>query len=96
MLIALRYIDFQMYADASESVDAFLAAMLEQRSLVLHNLSIRHHRMVKFVEVRDFNNVWVATVLAQGSALIKRIKTFAQTVQSHYPEVGRLAAQPNP
>lgn len=78
--------------ELDDKLDLFLRCMLEQRALVLHNLSIEQRRMAKYVEIRDFNSVWISEIVARGKALLGKMKRLIGTVQSYYPEVALLAA----
>jgi len=83
----LRRIDVEMFATLPDDMlESFLSAMLEQRALVLHNLSVAQQRIVKVVDVRDFNAVWISQLLTKGKALLIKLKGFLQRVQAHYPE----------
>ena len=59
--------DFQV-AD-SEKFDTYLNCFFEQRAIVLHNLSMQQHRMVKFIELRDLNRFSVMLFLSSGTGL---------------------------
>eukprot|EP00928_Gymnodinium_smaydae_P060882 TRINITY_DN4476_c0_g5_i1.p1 TRINITY_DN4476_c0_g5~~TRINITY_DN4476_c0_g5_i1.p1 ORF type:complete len:375 (-),score=84.76 TRINITY_DN4476_c0_g5_i1:111-1235(-) len=89
MVAAPRLIDFAAFADLADSevIDTFFKCHLEQRALVLHNLSMKQKRMVKFIEVRDLNNMSVTTLLSSGRPLIAKFKEILQQVQDFYPEM---------
>jgi len=74
-------------SELDEQIDLFLRCNIEQRALVLHNLSMQQQRMVKFVEVRDLNAVWISEIVNKGRALLARVKKLMGTVQDFYPEV---------
>ena len=87
ILVALRFVEYDMVGDVEEMVAPFLRAMMEQRALVLNNRSLLEKRMAKFVEVRDFNGAWVSSILTQGRGLVGKLKGFIKSVQEFYPEV---------
>eukprot|EP00913_Durusdinium_trenchii_P018085 g16993.t1 len=67
--------------------DDFLLSQLEQRWLVLHNLSKKQRRMVKFFEVRDMNGASISTLLTEGATQLSKIKNILSIVQDFYPEM---------
>jgi hypothetical protein len=85
----VRQIDMRgaQKSELDEQIDLFLRCNIEQRALVLHNLSMQQQRMVKFVEVRDLNAVWISEIVNKGRALLARVKKLMGTVQDFYPEV---------
>ena len=62
-------------AERDAKFDLFFRGTLEQRALVLHNLSVAQRRMVKFYEVRDFNAVWISELMRHGQYLLSRVST---------------------
>lgn len=84
----VRRVDFETlerYGD--EARDDFLLSQLEQRWLVLHNLSKKQRRMVKFFEVRDMNGASISTLLTEGATQLSKIKNILSIVQDFYPEM---------
>lgn len=84
----VRLTDFKMletYGD--EARDDFLLAQLEQRWMVLHNLSKKQHRMVKYFEVRDMNGAAISSLLSEGANQLSKIKNILSVVQDFYPEM---------
>ena len=76
----IRQADLMMLADGANAerdakFDLFFRCTLEQRALVLHNLSVAQRRMVKFYEVRDFNAVWISELMRHGQYLLSRVST---------------------
>jgi hypothetical protein len=74
----IRQADLMMLADGANAerdakFDLFFRCTLEQRALVLHNLSVAQRRMVKFYEIRDFNAVWVSELMRHGQYLLSRV-----------------------
>ena len=85
-LVPIRCIDPRSFSEIDGDVmELFMRCMLEARAVLLHSLSLQQRRMVKFVEVRDFNNVSIAELLTQGRHFIGRLKGVLQSLQSHYP-----------
>ncbi|CAK0802166.1 unnamed protein product [Prorocentrum cordatum] len=88
MLTAPRLMDFEAFAAVRKPrLDGFLKAHLEQRAVVLHNLSLQQRRMVKFVELRDLSQTSPALLLRSGRPVFKRLKTFFSILQDCYPEL---------
>lgn len=88
----IRQADLRAMAGGDDaSLDAkfetFFRCTLEQRALVLHNLSVQQSRMVKFFEVRDFNAVWISEILRHGQQLLSKVRALMGALQSHYPEM---------
>ena len=85
--------------DLADKIELFLRCMLEARALVLHNRSMRERRMVKFVEVRDFNNVYVSELLAHGRVQSERtfggalVKMSASECRERYGSATRRATE---
>ena len=75
-------------------VGEFIACYVEQRAILLHKLSVRDGRMVKFIEMRDLTNMSVAGILKNASAL-KKLATAMSRVGSFYPEVMHIALAVN-
>ena len=50
--VPVRLVDPKTFVSIAEKVEFFIRCMLEQRAMVLHNLSMQQQRMVKFVELR--------------------------------------------
>lgn len=90
MLTAARLIDFQAIVELMEQTDVFsgfLAAHFEQRSMVLHKLSLQQGRMVKFVDVRDMTGASILAMLHKGRPFIAKVKSILQVIQDYYPEM---------
>lgn len=84
----VRLTDFktlEAYGDGAR--DDFLLAQLEQRWMVLHNLSRKQRRMVKYFEVRDMNGAAITTLLSEGANQLSKIKNILSVVQDFYPEM---------
>lgn len=83
-----RLLDLEgMDALSDECLGSFVRAQLEQRWMVLHNLSMQQKRMVKFVEVRDLNGASMTNLVMNGSRLITRMLNMLSGLQDFYPEV---------
>eukprot|EP00662_Eupelagonemidae_sp_cell21_P022914 gene22914-43311_t len=61
--------------------------MLEQRSMLLHRLSIEQRRMVKVVDVRDLTDVPLSQVVLRVSGFLKQLKSVIGAIQDYYPEI---------
>ncbi|CAK9006977.1 unnamed protein product [Durusdinium trenchii] len=86
----VRRVDFETLERApgrAPTGDDFLLSQLEQRWLVLHNLSKKQRRMVKFFEVRDMNGASISTLLTEGATQLSKIKNILSIVQDFYPEM---------
>lgn len=84
----VRLTDFKtLEAYGDEARDDFLLAQLEQRWMVLHNLSQKQRRMVKYFEVRDMNGAAITTLLSEGANQLSKIKNILSVVQDFYPEM---------
>ena len=80
-------VDAAIDADLDAKIDLFFRSVLEQRALVLHNLSLQHSRMIKFVEIRDFNGARISELLSKGRPLLGKMKTLLGQLLEFYPEV---------
>lgn len=74
-----------------EDFKVFLKGLLEQRAVVLHNISHKQHRMAKFVDVRDANQIGIAKILRLCSShsmkVLGTMKELFTVVQDYYPEL---------
>ena len=86
-IMPVRLVEPRAFGDMSDKIELFLRCMLEARALVLHNRSMAEKRMVKFVEVRDFNCVYVSELLKHGRPFIQKLKSVLSSLMSHYPEL---------
>ena len=68
-------------------LDLFLRAMIEQRALVCHQLSVARSRLVKCVDLRDLTGISVAEVLTSGRPLIAKLGRIIAVIQDFYPEL---------
>ena len=80
-IVPMRLVDPKAFHDMADRVEFFMRCMLEARAIVLHNLSLEQSRMVKFVEIRDFNNVYVSEMITHGRPFIQRLKALISSVQ---------------
>eukprot|EP00927_Polykrikos_kofoidii_P031258 TRINITY_DN26907_c0_g1_i1.p1 TRINITY_DN26907_c0_g1~~TRINITY_DN26907_c0_g1_i1.p1 ORF type:complete len:435 (-),score=67.51 TRINITY_DN26907_c0_g1_i1:32-1300(-) len=91
MVTCPRFLDFETFGDCVgkdfPKYEAFLKGMLEQRALILHNLSHKQGRMAKFVDIRDFNQVPVTKLVSHATNAMGKIKQFFSVVQNFYPEM---------
>jgi len=89
LAVCPRLIDFEVLADpeVNSKVEIFLKSHLEQRAIVLHNLSLQQERMVKFVELRDLAQLSIPRLLSRGHALMTVIKKLIGLIRDVYPEV---------
>mmetsp|Transcript_34529 Transcript_34529/g.75587 ORF Transcript_34529/g.75587 Transcript_34529/m.75587 type:complete len:379 (+) Transcript_34529:48-1184(+) len=65
----------------------FMLAHLEQRAIVLHNLSMEQKRMVKFVDVRDLFGVSAGALLGPIRSFMGFLSALFKEVQDFYPEI---------
>ena len=87
-LSVTRLFDFaKQPAEKEAQVDEFLTAMIEQRALVVHNLSVKQRRMVKCVDLRDLTGTSVKEIITRGRHTLAKMQRFISTVQDHYPEL---------
>jgi len=85
---AVRLADFrklESFGDVAR--DDFILAQLEQRWMVLHNLSKKQRRMVKYFEIRDMNGAAISTLMSEGTNQLSKIKSTLGLVQDFYPEM---------
>ena len=88
-LSVTRLFDFEQRLSAGKDaqVDEFLTAMIEQRALVVHNLSVKQQRLVKCVDLRDLTGTSVKEIITRGRHTLAKMQRFISTVQDHYPEL---------
>ena len=86
-IVPIRLVEPRLFSDMGDKLEFFIRCLLEARALVLHKLSLRQQRMVKFFEVRDFNNVHVSELILHGRHIIQNLKDIIRSLQDHYPEV---------
>lgn len=88
-LSVTRLFDFELRlsAERDAQVDEFLTAMIEQRALVVHNLSVKQRRLVKCVDLRDLTGTSVKEIVTRGRHTLAKMQRFISTVQDHYPEL---------
>lgn len=55
--------------------------------MVLHNLSQKQRRMVKYFEIRDMNGAAISTLMSEGTNQLSKIKSTLGLVQDFYPEM---------
>eukprot|EP00439_Symbiodinium_sp_Y106_P085553 s53_g28.t4 len=55
--------------------------------MVLHNLSKKQRRMVKYFEIRDMNGAAISTLMSEGTNQLSKIKSTLGLVQDFYPEM---------
>jgi len=83
-----RLLDLErMEAVEDGALRLFVLGQLEQRWRVLHNLSLRQQRMVKFVELRDLNGASMTNLALRGSRTVSRFLSILSGLQDFYPEV---------
>jgi len=83
-----RLLDVEgLEAISDEALECFIRTQLEQRWLVLHNLSLQQRRMVKFVEVRDLNGASITSLALNAPRLVSRFMAILSPLQDFYPEV---------
>eukprot|EP00929_Paragymnodinium_shiwhaense_P069902 TRINITY_DN3532_c0_g1_i1.p1 TRINITY_DN3532_c0_g1~~TRINITY_DN3532_c0_g1_i1.p1 ORF type:complete len:502 (-),score=85.92 TRINITY_DN3532_c0_g1_i1:61-1566(-) len=89
LAICPKLVNFEALADPDfdAKLDTFFKAHLEQRAIVLHNLSLKQRRMVKFVDVRDLHGVSIPQMLARGKSFISKLKGLIGVVKDYYPEL---------
>ncbi|CAE8607732.1 unnamed protein product [Polarella glacialis] len=88
-LTAARLLDFDAIEELmkdGDDLDTCLKCMIEQRALVLHNLSVQQRRMVKFIDVRDLTHVRVLDILGRGRGFVRKIIKTLALIQDFYPE----------
>ena len=51
-----------------------LRAMIEQRAIVVHNLSVARQKMIKCVDLRDLTGISVAEIMRDGRQFIGRMQ----------------------
>jgi hypothetical protein len=78
----------------SRAALALARVAVEARAYALHCLSMQQQRMVKFVEVRDFNNVYISELISGGGPILQRFKSLMSTLQTYYPELIHRAIIP--
>ena len=68
-------------------LDAFLRAMIEQRAIVCHTLSVAQRRLVKCVDLRDLTGISVSEILTSGRPFIAKLGKIISVIQDFYPEL---------
>eukprot|EP00656_Telonema_subtile_P000899 TRINITY_DN10431_c0_g1_i1.p1 TRINITY_DN10431_c0_g1~~TRINITY_DN10431_c0_g1_i1.p1 ORF type:complete len:364 (-),score=96.30 TRINITY_DN10431_c0_g1_i1:153-1244(-) len=79
-------LDLNLFSAISEEqFEAFIITFMEQRGIVLHNLSERQGQGVQYAEMRDVDLLAITDLLS-SPRILKRLKSVFAKIQTYYPE----------